>query len=476
MPKVSLKFGIKIKLLRIILLLLAMVAPTTSMSSELEDLFNAGQYEAFLEQALPLANEGDVEALFLMGKAHNLGKGVEKDIVEARRYYKHARSKGSVRAAHNLGLILLDTGIRLQAIELFEEALSKGLKMPTYINLARAHSPDDYLIGISRSEWEAQARKAGDFYAKAYAEEPNANRAFDASREYLRVFLSLNKEWVRLATADDTPEKAALRENVLKARAVALEWLKIGTDQNHAPSWANLGVLHREEKNYAAAIDAFEKGAAPNNRYALYFLGEMEEQGTTKSGLKNEERALFYYEKAAEQGMKEAQIPAHKLIVAKLNGEMNTEKLETGIARLKKLGTAFGFYDIDLLTRRLAWIRLFNENKSSPPAGNITLHACALGLDDVYGSAFNLGYNSHWVMMGYKILGETIDIGVEGRVTESGCAISKGPLPAVAKEVLASGGTLVLHFPNYSLPLALRKLGSRYRMEIHPQVTPVSPR
>src|SRR5690606_13517816 len=100
-------------------------------ASELEQLFETEQYQKFLAQAQTAAQADDADALFLLGKAYHLGRGVKKDIITARSYYRQADVQGSARAAHNLGSLALSEGRKPEAIEHFKRALSRGLRRPT---------------------------------------------------------------------------------------------------------------------------------------------------------------------------------------------------------------------------------------------------------------------------------------------------------------------------------------------------------
>jgi TPR repeat protein len=55
-----------------------------------------------------LADDGDVEAVFLMGTAYDEALGVENDYREAMRWYRRAADVGHVLAAHNVGNMYRD--------------------------------------------------------------------------------------------------------------------------------------------------------------------------------------------------------------------------------------------------------------------------------------------------------------------------------------------------------------------------------
>ncbi|MCU8107149.1 SEL1-like repeat protein [Shewanella sp. SM101] len=121
----------KIFTIATLLLLLTVSFAATAEKSALEQLFEQQQYDAFLQQAQQQAAENNAEALFLLGKAYHLGRGVTQDNATASQYYEQARALGSARASHNLGSMALDNDRKTQAIPLLEEALARGLKLPT---------------------------------------------------------------------------------------------------------------------------------------------------------------------------------------------------------------------------------------------------------------------------------------------------------------------------------------------------------
>lgn len=61
-----------------------------------------------IDEIRALADDGDVEAIFLMGTAYDEALGVEKDFGEAMRWYRQAADVGHVLAAHNVGNMYRD--------------------------------------------------------------------------------------------------------------------------------------------------------------------------------------------------------------------------------------------------------------------------------------------------------------------------------------------------------------------------------
>lgn len=324
--------------------LLLLTAP--AHATTLEQLFEQKQFAEFLPKAKTAAQQGDAEALFLLGKMHHLHLIKTPDAPDydeakeqrlAQTYYEQARSKGSARASHNLGLLLIDQGQKRKGIALLEEALARGPKMPTLLSLASAVSPGespDLIDGNAIDDFG----KSGDYYAAALALRPDDfSLENDAARQYQRAYLYY------LRAADFT--RANYDAAVLRQRAVL--WLTKGMQRNEGIAWSNYGVLLLKEADlavgstghpdYAAALTALKQGAQLNSATAHYLLAGMMEKG---AGLAqpDPDSALQHYEAAARLGQKEAIWPAITLISNQLDGEeKDTERYRQGLARIKAL-------------------------------------------------------------------------------------------------------------------------------------------
>jgi hypothetical protein len=64
--------------------------------------------EGILTEIGALADSGDVEAIFLMGTAHDEGLGTEIDYKQALHWYKAAAKEGHILAIHNVGNMYRD--------------------------------------------------------------------------------------------------------------------------------------------------------------------------------------------------------------------------------------------------------------------------------------------------------------------------------------------------------------------------------
>ncbi len=64
--------------------------------------YESGDYATALEELLPLAEQGDAGALFILGLMYSKGEGVPHDYVEAMRWYRLAAEQSYSAAQFNL--------------------------------------------------------------------------------------------------------------------------------------------------------------------------------------------------------------------------------------------------------------------------------------------------------------------------------------------------------------------------------------
>ena len=442
-------------------------------SVTLEEQFTNKQYEQFLPAARAEAAKGNVDALFLLGKANHLGLGVPVDLAQAKILYQQAREKGSARASHNLGNIIMDEGSFDEGVALLEEALNRGLKFPTLYNLAKAYNvSQETLNGFD--PWDAKRIadnliKSGDYYAQAYTLKPEDKSDELVSRQYLRAYLVINNAHNLLKQHFNLP--------ALRKQTVA--WLQIGMDKNDASAWTNYGVLLLEDKNYPEAKAALQKGAAQNVGVAYLHLGEMAETG--KGQPINKEEAIEFYEKATQLGIEEARPKAQYLLNEQLEYTSDVAKLERGVNRLNALKKPddYDFSDSPFSPQsRLASIKAWNalmekQKQAAKPLPDLPLilNACELDLDQHYGSHYNLGWNTAWRLVAYPQTGEPEMLNVEGLISKKGCAFNEH-LPPKARTFLEQGVVLLLQFPNHTLPLHWQKDSKTVTLKLMPIGSP----
>ena len=90
------------------LILLFLVGPSIAWVAEYEkaiDAYNKGDYRTSAKLILPLAKKGFANAQYNMGVMYEKGKGVEKNLNKAKKWFQFAAEQGLAKAQYNLGLM-----------------------------------------------------------------------------------------------------------------------------------------------------------------------------------------------------------------------------------------------------------------------------------------------------------------------------------------------------------------------------------
>jgi len=97
------------------------------------DAWAQGDYARAIAQWRPLAAAGDPDALFNLGQAYKLGRGVPADLNAALDYYRKATEKGHLRAEDNYGLLLFQQNRRAQAMPYLQRSAQRGEPRAQYL-------------------------------------------------------------------------------------------------------------------------------------------------------------------------------------------------------------------------------------------------------------------------------------------------------------------------------------------------------
>ena len=266
-------------------MMLAACAAQAAPASDLEQLFEAGQYRQFFARANPLAEKGDPTALFLLGKAHHLGKGTEVDTASARGFYSRAAQSDHPRALHNLGLIMLEQERSpTEAIPLFEQALKRGLTTPTLSNLGRAHksmcvdtsseASCTTAAGIFTDLWE----KNKDTFALDEAVVVFASMCFSSGSRQVPPTPECKRamQWAEKGAALGLGRSAYNRGAIevdAQRHAAAMPWFRLATDKGEGLGAYSIGKMYEDglgvSKNQAEMLAWFKRGAVLKNAYAV---------------------------------------------------------------------------------------------------------------------------------------------------------------------------------------------------------------
>ena len=110
--------------------------------------WRVGDYDAAVAIWTPFAQGGDTDALFNLGQAYKLGRGVPQDLTRARDYYAAAAAKGSVPGQANLGIMLFQAGEKAEALRWLKMAADRGEPRAQYVLGVATFNGD----GIRRSK------------------------------------------------------------------------------------------------------------------------------------------------------------------------------------------------------------------------------------------------------------------------------------------------------------------------------------
>ncbi len=97
------------------------------------DAWSAGNYGAAVKAWQGPAAKGDADALFNLGQAYKLGRGVNKDVAKAESYYGKAARLGHIAAADNYGILLFQTGRQQAALPWLQSAADRGEPRAMYV-------------------------------------------------------------------------------------------------------------------------------------------------------------------------------------------------------------------------------------------------------------------------------------------------------------------------------------------------------
>ena len=106
------------------------------------DAWTRGDYDEAVSQWREPAESGDADAMFNLGQAYKLGRGVESDLAKAEELFAKAAAKGHLQAADLYGLMLFQRGEHARAMPFISAAASRGDPRAQYL-LGLAHFNGD---------------------------------------------------------------------------------------------------------------------------------------------------------------------------------------------------------------------------------------------------------------------------------------------------------------------------------------------
>ena len=96
-------------------------------------LWQREQWAAAVAMWRPFAESGNADAMFNIGQAHKLGRGLPKDEVQARSWFRRAAEKGHRPAQANLGILLFQLQEKEEALRWLKSAADAGEPRAQYV-------------------------------------------------------------------------------------------------------------------------------------------------------------------------------------------------------------------------------------------------------------------------------------------------------------------------------------------------------
>lgn len=144
-------------------------APALADTKAGVDAWTRGDYAGAVAAWEAEAAKGDVDALFNLGQAHKLGRGVPQDLPKAEMLFGQAAAQGHLQASDNYGLLLFQRGERSRALPYITAAADRGDPRAQYL-IGLAHFNGDLvakdwvrayaLVSLAQQQGLAQAVSA----------------------------------------------------------------------------------------------------------------------------------------------------------------------------------------------------------------------------------------------------------------------------------------------------------------------------
>ena len=107
-PKGRFQVHLTARALRGVIVVLALALPAHVLAADFQDGWEAykrGDYKTALKEWRPLAEQGDADAQYYLGRMYDRRKGVPQDYTEAARWYRLAAEQGDAAAQFSLGVM-----------------------------------------------------------------------------------------------------------------------------------------------------------------------------------------------------------------------------------------------------------------------------------------------------------------------------------------------------------------------------------
>jgi len=222
--------------------------------------WRAGDWSGAVAEWVTPAARGDADALFNMGQAYRLGRGVPQEPKTAIDYYRRAADKGHVAATANLGITLWQQGRKIEALTQLRTAADRG-------DLRAA-----YVLGVATFEGDVAPRSPALGYA--YVVRAREGGLTLASGQAARMAARM--------TADDRARGEAAAQALAAGRPVAVVVAEISSPAQ-GPADAPIAMAEVTEDSAEDAPAEVRQEAAAKADRAQSANGEAK-TAETKSG------------------------------------------------------------------------------------------------------------------------------------------------------------------------------------------------
>jgi hypothetical protein len=294
-------------------------------AKEAMDAFQAGRHAKGVELAKPLAEQGNAEALYLMGFAHESGQGAEADKEKALEFYRKAAAGKHKDAVYRLSFILLasekederdQARLALETAAKDDPAVAARILGEAYLRgrLTPAADPDKAIF------WWKRAADAGDIPSLLLIARFYEGQFGFAELKDTKEALA---NYAKAAGLGNPGAMAALGSRLLSGdektrdEKKGREWLKKAIEAKEYSAYLALGDYEENvKKDLKAALAEYERGKDAGQIDSILRTADFYIEG--KGVEKDTARGLALLDKAAEAGNP---IASFRLAVQSLSGD-----------------------------------------------------------------------------------------------------------------------------------------------------------
>jgi len=249
------------------------------------DAYNRGDYQTSLKLILPIAKKGFSKAQYNLGVMYDKGRGVDKSLKKAMKWFQFAAEQGHAKAQYNLGLIYgKGRGVK--------KNYSKAFK---WLSLAADQGNGKAQANLG---WMYEMGKGvpKDFKKAEYWYQLASGQGLAKAKEKLNFLLNQNKEKLYQATNDS--------KSLIRLKEKSLGEIKDSPKSNSSIGVERKRASHENAQEIVTPLEAdikTQQNLIKKTEAQIHFgLGERFESG--QGVPQNYTEAIRWYRLAADQG------------------------------------------------------------------------------------------------------------------------------------------------------------------------------